>query len=285
VSALLASSLIDAELFIIPLEITWWMAGIGFVIHTIIDRPTLPGALNLESPVIAAASLGGGVGLLISLGLWYVGKMPQSFPQGEPMLDIDREMYAREAAAAKAKGETVEPLPPEYTSTQIRLEMAKEMLFLSPPMLMAIIAMTVVVFVPAIGESWTGLMKIDYATGFLGALWGACIGAFIVWFFRIAGTLVFGRVAMGLGDVHLMFGVGAIIGALPSVAAFFLAPFFAILLHVWLLIIRGKRELPYGPYLSLATAFVLVFSCPVTNWLTPGLAGLAVVLKNMFSAS
>ena len=280
VACLLAASLIDAELFIIPLEIPWLMAGVAIVVHAIIDRPHLPGALNLD-PIPAAMALGAGTGLLVSVLLWWRGIIPTSFPQGEPMLEIDHELYAKEVEEAKAKGQAVQPLPPEYTPGQIRAEMAKELLFLSPPTLLAAAGGLAVFAIPSVNAAWTQATSAHWLTGFLGAVWGGCIGAFTVWFFRIAGTLGFGRVAMGLGDVHLMFGVGAVIGAMSSVAAFFLAPFFAILLHVWFLLIRGKRELPYGPYLSLATAFVMIFSCAITNYLTPGLAGLGLVVRQL----
>jgi leader peptidase (prepilin peptidase)/N-methyltransferase len=99
---------------------------------------------------------------------------------------------------------------------------------------------------------------------------------------RILGTLVFGREAMGMGDVHLMAAVGACLGAGAATVAFFLAPFFGLVLAVYLLATGTKRELPYGPYLSLATAFVMLFYCPIAAWLAPGLAGLRFVLGRLF---
>ena len=89
----------------------------------------------------------------------------------------------------------------------------------------------------------------NWLAGMLGALLGALIGGFVVWLTRILGTLGFGRVAMGLGDVHLMFGVGAIIGAGAATIAFFIAPFFGIAIAIYMLLTGTRRELPYGPYL------------------------------------
>jgi prepilin signal peptidase PulO-like enzyme (type II secretory pathway) len=83
---------------------------------------------------------------------------------------------------------------------------------------------------------------------------------------------------MGLGDVHLMLGVGAVIGAGPVVVAFFLAPFFGILLAIYKLVIRSKQELPYGPYLSLGTAAVMLFYCPIAEYFRPGLQALMYFL-------
>jgi prepilin signal peptidase PulO-like enzyme (type II secretory pathway) len=75
-----------------------------------------------------------------------------------------------------------------------------------------------------------------------------------------------------------MLGVGAVIGAGPVVVAFFLAPFFGILLAVYKLIIRSKQELPYGPYLSLGTAAVMLFYCPIAEYFRPGLQALMFFL-------
>jgi leader peptidase (prepilin peptidase)/N-methyltransferase len=102
-------------------------------------------------------------------------------------------------------------------------------------------------------------------------LFGALIGAFTVWIFRILGTLALGRVAMGLGDVHLMFGIGAIIGAGAAVVVFFLAPFAGLLVGLHGYLTKKRHELSYGPYLALATAAVLIFYCPIADFLRPGM--------------
>ena len=109
-AALLASSLIDAELFIIPPEIPWLMALVGIVVHAIVDRPGLPGALN-ATPAVAALSAGAAGGLILSNILFRVKLIPLSFPQGEPLLDVDREQVARELEEARRKGEDPPPLP------------------------------------------------------------------------------------------------------------------------------------------------------------------------------
>ncbi len=90
---------------------------------------------------------------------------------------------------------------------------------------------------------------------------GALIGGGVVWGVRILGSLAFGKEAMGLGDVHLMAGVGAVLGWIDPVIAFFIAPFFGI---AWALLgpLLGKlvklpTVLPYGPHLALATVLVV----------------------------
>jgi prepilin signal peptidase PulO-like enzyme (type II secretory pathway) len=78
-----------------------------------------------------------------------------------------------------------------------------------------------------------------------------------------------------------MFGVGAIVGAGAATVAFFLAPFFGIALAICMLVTGKRREIPYGPYLSLATAAVLLFYCPIAAYLAPGMSGLALMIREM----
>jgi leader peptidase (prepilin peptidase)/N-methyltransferase len=160
--------------------------------------------------------------------------------------------------------------------------MRKEMMFLLPPMLLAAAWWFATTLIQPINNWWTGMLAYNWFSGLLGAILGALVGAFIVWITRILGTLAFGRLAMGLGDVHLMFGVGAIIGAAGATIAFFLAPFFGITIAIYMLLTGTRRELPYGPYLSLATAFVLLFSCRIMAWLTPGAMGLSFMVHELF---
>ena len=304
VACLLAISLIDAELFIIPLGIPWLMAAIGIVVHAIVDRPSIPGALNLDPKGIGGGmALGGGVGLLVSIILFQLKVIPMSFAEGEPALEIDKEQAAPEPVepegpgafgklvdayrgkptekqlqlmkAAKGKPkpkpeaapeEAMKP-PPDYSRADIRKEIGKEMLFLMPPMVLAAVCGALVLYVPAVAKLSQQMLGYHWVSGLLGAVLGALVGGATVWVTRILGTLAFGRVAMGLGDVHLMFGVGAIVGAGQATVAFFLAPFAGLTLGLYMWLTRNKREMPYGPYLSLATCAVLLVYCPLVGYL------------------
>ncbi len=285
-AALLAASLIDAELFIIPLEIPYVIAVIAFVVHAIFGHPNLPGAVNLVDlsglPTVANALAAGGlVGLAISLLLFWRGIIPISFPKGEPILEVDRPALEAEMRAAKREGKAIEyyaELPPNYTKPQIRAEIRKEIVFLMPPMACAVLWMILTTRVDAVGWVWAQVTHADAVTSLLGSVLGALVGAWLVWVVRILGTLGFGRVAMGLGDVHLMFGVGAVIGTGPVVIAFFLAPFFGILLAVYRMLSRKHQELPYGPYLSLGTGAVMLLYCPIADYFRPGLTVLMEML-------
>jgi leader peptidase (prepilin peptidase)/N-methyltransferase len=284
VAGLLASSLIDAELFVIPVEIPWVLAAVGIVTHMIIDKPTLAGSLN-ANPGLAALAAGGGAGLIVSIVLFQRGILPQSFPDGEPMQDVEPEELERTPPPGKLvdyEAKEQKP-PPKMTRKELSVEMGKEMLFLLFPMVLATGWWFATKFIRPVGDWWNGVTMYNWVSGLLGAVLGALVGALVVWVTRILGTLAFGRLAMGLGDVHLMFGVGAIIGAAGATIAFFLAPFFGIATAIYMLLTGKKRELPYGPYLSMATAFVLLFSCPIIAWLTPGVRGLSMMIQGIFA--
>ena len=94
--------------------------------------------------------------------------------------------------------------------------------------------------------------------GFLMSLSGLIIGGGTVWLVRIAGFWVLKQEAMGFGDVVLMAMVGSVIGWQPVTAVFFLAPVLAIFAAMFAWITKRDREIPYGPWLSMATVVLLL---------------------------
>ncbi|MFO1021299.1 MAG: prepilin peptidase [Planctomycetales bacterium] len=94
--------------------------------------------------------------------------------------------------------------------------------------------------------------------GLVVSLAGFAVGYGIVWGVRWLGTRVLKREAMGMGDAYLMAAVGAFLGWQGTLMAFFLAPVLALGVVCVQLIFRKQREIPYGPYLSLATLLVIV---------------------------
>lgn len=270
ISALLAGSLIDAELFIIPIGIPWFVVPLALLEHAVFDRPGWPGALNPSAPAAALAA-GAGVGLLISFILWWLGILPVSFAEGGPLLEVE-----------KAKLKPEDQPPKEYTPREIRAEMRKEMLFLLPPLALGLIWLFATVRFASLSHAWHDAVSIDWVGGLLGSVLGLLVGGFLIWIFRIGGSYAFGREAMGLGDVHLMAAIGATLGVGPVVLAFFVAPFFALGLALYFWLMRKTREIPYGPYLSLATAFVMLFYCPIADDLAPNISALGDILSNLF---
>jgi prepilin signal peptidase PulO-like enzyme (type II secretory pathway) len=67
------------------------------------------------------------------------------------------------------------------------------------------------------------------------------------------------REAMGFGDVTLMAMLGAFLGWQPALLIFFLAPFAGLVVGLVKFVVRRDNEIPYGPFLCLGTAFVIVY--------------------------
>lgn len=118
--------------------------------------------------------------------------------------------------------------------------------------------------------------------GVLGLLIGGGLTASI----RSSFSFLLRREAMGFGDVTLMAMIGAFLGWRAAILTFFLFPFFGLAHAIWKLAkYIGKRlagaqsssadrEIPAGPYISMAAVFLL-FSW---RWLWPLWA------RNLFDA-
>ena len=100
------------------------------------------------------------------------------------------------------------------------------------------------------GGGWFGL-----ATGLV----GMAAGALIIWAVRIVGSQSLRSEAMGFGDVTLMAMIGVYVGWQSCLVIFFLAPFFALGFGVLNYVIRRDKSVPYGPFLCLGAAALIVF--------------------------
>ena len=103
------------------------------------------------------------------------------------------------------------------------------------------------------GPHWAGL-----ASG----LAGIAIGGGLVWLVRILASAVLHREAMGFGDVTLLAMIGAFLGWQAAIIVFFLAPLAAVVVGLGRLLLRGEKEIPFGPFLCLAAA-ATVLAWPV----------------------
>lgn len=99
---------------------------------------------------------------------------------------------------------------------------------------------------------------------------GAISASGIILATRVLGGLIFRREAMGAGDIHILALVGAVMGWQAAVLTFFLSAFFGLIPAVAKLIpyaikrISGRqwdasdREIPFGPFLSMAALTLLL---------------------------
>lgn len=95
--------------------------------------------------------------------------------------------------------------------------------------------------------------------GFTTSVAGLIAGGGVVWVVRAICTWAFGKEAMGFGDVTLMAMVGSFVGWQMSIIAFFLAPISAVVVGLFGWLLTGRKELPYGPHLSIASIGCIVF--------------------------
>jgi hypothetical protein len=99
---------------------------------------------------------------------------------------------------------------------------------------------------------------------------GYIVAGGLVWAVRIFGSFAFGKEAMGLGDVHLLAAVGAVIGWFDPILIFFIAPFSGLIWAAVSAILtkmgKARREIPYGPHLAIATVIV-VLGMPAVHWM------------------
>jgi len=118
--------------------------------------------------------------------------------------------------------------------------------------------------------------------GLLTSLIGLAAGGGLIWLVRVIGAVTLRKEAMGFGDVTLMAAIGSFVGWQACVLIFFLAPCLGLALGLAQLILGGGRQIPYGPFLCLATlvivlawqacwkVFGLYFDPP---WLVPAVMG------------
>lgn len=253
IAALIAATLIDAKLYIIPLGITWVIALVGIVVLPIavaFDTPangTLGATIQYEpfvpmvGPTGAMIAWGGAIGLFLAILLLRLGILPDSF-EGE--VDDDE---------LDENGD----LPPLKHPRRVAL---KELMFVGFPLLGMLIGHFVfsreLIAQPEVASTtWYYVLA--------GSTLGYLVGGGVIWVTRILGTLAFGKEAMGLGDVHLLGAIGVVLGWHEVVfLSIFIAPILAILVTAALAIAASlkngvARVIPYGPYLAGAALIVL----------------------------
>ena len=106
--------------------------------------------------------------------------------------------------------------------------------------------------------------------GFWVGLIGLLVGGGLTWGIRFVASALAGREAMGLGDVTLMAMIGAFLGWQAAILTFFTGPFFGLahalskMIRSWVKRAAGiqlssnDREIPFGPYLSMAAVALIV---------------------------
>ena len=115
------------------------------------------------------------------------------------------------------------------------------------------------------------------------ALGGLLCGGGSIWGVRIMGRLGMGREAMGFGDVTLMAMIGCFLGWQAVLILFFVAPFYGLAAAVFQLIFRGSNQIPYGPFLCMGAATVVVRWAPMWDRVKPVFSGMGPLIPLMMA--
>jgi prepilin signal peptidase PulO-like enzyme (type II secretory pathway) len=154
-----------------------------------------------------------------------------------------------------------------YVHPRPRFETLKEVLYLTLPVLGALIGIAIVLDLSPDSAAAMQRMPV-WLRALAGSVLGYLVGCGVVWGVRIMGNLGFGKESMGLGDVHLVGCIGAVIGGNDATVAFLLAAFFGLgyaLVESTLgrLLVKRGVQIPYGPHLCGAAVALMLFRDPI----------------------
>lgn len=244
-AGLVGMTLIDARTFTIPIEITRACTAVGLAAAAIQPLLTIvPKARGLwPVPLVGWEAIGIGVGGLIgaiaTTLLIASGRLRYSFA------DFDQH---------------VKPEDPLSSYPFARREMGREMLAILPIAIGAVIGWGIC--------GWFGGSDPDvgpplWLASIGSSAFGFLVGGGLLWGVRILFTTLLNREALGMGDVHLMAAIGAVLGWRDPIWIFGLAPFFALSWVVLGSIVgrvlrRRWLEVPLGPHLAAATFLLLL---------------------------
>lgn len=99
------------------------------------------------------------------------------------------------------------------------------------------------------------------------SLFGAIVGWMSLYLVGMIGTVVFGRNAMGFGDVKFLAPIGAFLGPIGVLYAFFVAAILGTALGLPMRLLASRREIPFGPYLALGAVVVMFAGADLHHWL------------------
>src|SRR5262245_54641436 len=107
-------------------------------------------------------------------------------------------------------------------------------------------------------------------TSLTGALIGALVGGGSLWLMGWTWEKLRGIEAMGLGDVKMMFMVGAYLGWRLTILTIFVGVLTGSIVGIVLMARQGKRNmqmlLPFGVFLGLGAIASLLFGSYVVEW-------------------
>lgn len=109
-----------------------------------------------------------------------------------------------------------------------------------------------------------------WVVSLVGALIGALIGGGSLWLMGWTWEKLRGIEAMGLGDVKMMFMVGAYLGWRLTILTIFVGVLSGSVIGIILMARKGQKNmqmlLPFGVFLGLGAVAALLFGAPLVEW-------------------
>ncbi|WP_051249628.1 prepilin peptidase [Maridesulfovibrio zosterae] len=106
--------------------------------------------------------------------------------------------------------------------------------------------------------------------GWKGALLGACIGGGLFWSLRLLYKGLKGIEGLGLGDVKIMFMIGALAGPQNISLVITVAAFSGLAVGLILMVVDKNRKLgsmiPFGPFLALGSMLTTLYAPHFWAW-------------------
>lgn len=110
----------------------------------------------------------------------------------------------------------------------------------------------------------------DWAVSLGGALFGALIGGGSLWLVGAIWKALRGVDAMGLGDVKLLLGIGALLGWRLTLLTIFLGAFTGALAGIFVVMRRGDKDfqaqIPFGIFLGIGAIVAMLFGERMIGW-------------------
>jgi leader peptidase (prepilin peptidase)/N-methyltransferase len=109
-----------------------------------------------------------------------------------------------------------------------------------------------------------------WVTSLFGAILGGLIGGGSLWLVGETWKWLRGIDAMGLGDVKMMFGVGALLGWQLTLLSIFLGAFSGAVIGIFLISRQKDKDLqtqiPFGIFLGIGSIISLLFGEQLIKW-------------------
>ena len=153
--------------------------------------------------------------------------------------------------------------------------MLRELAWLLPALAAALGTFAILVWFPRVGQAWHQAAEwsvgpgIQLLAGLTYSAFGLMVGAAAGWLLRIVFTLIFGREALGSGDIYILAAAGAAGGWDIALLGLLLAVGIALAAYAISLLLKRTLTIPFGPWLALG--FVAAVAEPACRVVRPAI--------------